>query len=111
MAAEVEERIMQKMSEGNNDQDATERDERVARAQPNNDQHAGDQFNEWNSDADGPERPSRQKCIAEWQEILSGMLERTKLKYFHDAGHKKDQAENESGEEESPRAIKSCSHG
>ena len=59
MAAKVEEGVVQKMAEGDDDQDATERDERVSSAQPDDDKRAGNQFNERNSDADRPERPRR----------------------------------------------------
>jgi hypothetical protein len=111
VTAEVEERIVQKMAKGDDDQDATERDERAARAQANNDERAGNQFNERNGKADRPERPSRQKCVIEGQKIFSGVLEWTHLKNFHYASHEEDEAENEASEEESPRAIKSRSHG
>ncbi len=111
MAGEAVKRVVQEMSKSDDDQDATKRDERAASAQTNNDKRARDQFNKRNGNAHRPERPSRQKCVTEWQEIFSGMFERTELKYFHHAGHEKDEAENKTGEEESPGAIKSRNHG
>jgi hypothetical protein len=110
VTAEVVKRVVQKMAEGDNGQDAAERDKPVARTQANNDKRAANQFNEGNGNADSPERPHGEKGVAKWQKIFSGVLKRAKLKNFHDAGHEEDQAENEAGEEESPRAIKSGSH-
>ena len=110
MTAEVEERVVQEMAEGDNDQDAAERDERVTRAQAEDEERAGDEFNERNGDADRPERPDRQERVGERQKIFSGVLKRGELKDFHDAGHEEDEAENEPGEEDGPGAIKIRSH-
>jgi hypothetical protein len=110
VAAKVVKRVVQKMAEGDDDQNTTERDKRVARAQANDDERAGNQFNERNGNADGPKRPSRQERVVEWQEIFSGVLERAEVKYFHYAGHQEDEAENKSGQEESQSAIETRSH-
>lgn len=105
VAAEVVERVVQKMAEGDNDEDATERDERIARPQTKDDKRAGDQLNERNSDADRPKRPDRQECVVERQKIFSGMLEWPQLKNFHHTGHEEDKAENETGKEDSPGTV------
>ena len=110
MAAEAEERIVQEMAKGDDDQDATERDERVARAQAKDDKRAGDEFDERNDDADSPERPSRQECVGKWEKIFSRVLERAELKDLHHAGHEENEAENKTGEKQRPGAIRIRSH-
>src|SRR5258708_24061179 len=106
MAAEVVERVVQKMAEGDDDQDASERDERVTRAQAKDDKRAGDEFDERNDDADSPERPSRQERVVERQKVFSRVLEWAELKDLHGPGHEEDEAENETGEKQRPGAIK-----
>lgn len=63
-----------------------------------------------NRDADEPERPDWQKRVRKGQEIFSSVLNQAELKDLPDAGHEKDQAENEPREEQSPRAIKLTGH-
>ena len=87
------------MAESHDDQDETESDKSVARPQTQYDQSSGAEFDQRDNDADQPEGPDGQKCIGEWQEIFSGVLERSQLKHFPEAGHEEDQAENESREE------------
>jgi len=105
VAAEIVKRVVQKMAEGDDDQDAAERDQRVTCTQAEDDERAGDEFDEWNGDADCPERPDRQECVGERQKIFSRVLERAELKYFHHSGHEEDEAENQAGEEQCPSAI------
>ena len=45
------------MTEGDDDQHAPERDERVARAQAEEDERTTDEFDELNGDANSPKRP------------------------------------------------------
>src|SRR5206468_1603381 len=92
VTGQVEERVTQKMAEGHDDQNATERDERLAHAKPYEQQRAGQQFDDWNRYPNQPERPNRQEGIGKWQEIFAGMLERAELKNLPNAGHQKDQA-------------------
>ena len=74
-----------------------ERDERVARAQAEADERAGDEFDERNNDADNPERPDRQKRVGERQKIFPGVVKRAELKHFHHSGHQEDEAEDRLG--------------
>ena len=99
VASEVVERIVQEMSEGHDDEDKTKRDQPVACSQSQNDERAGDEFDERNRRTDGPERPDRQERIGERQKILSRVLERAELKDLHDTGHEENQAEDETSEE------------
>jgi hypothetical protein len=99
MTAEVEEWVMQKMAESHDNQDAAERDERVACAQSKYDEQAGNQFDERDKHANKPERPERQESVGERQKIFSRVLKRSQLKDLHHTGHEKDQAENEAREE------------
>ena len=110
MPAEVVERVVQKMAEGDDDQDAAKRDERVARAQAEDEERAGHKFHERNGDTNRPKRPDRKERIGERQKIFSGVLERAELKNFHEAGHEEDEAENEAGEENGERAIQIFIH-
>ncbi len=110
MTAEVEERVVQKMAEGDDDQDAAQRDERVARPQTKHDERAGHEFDERNGDAGSPERPDGQEGVGERQEIFTRVFEWPELKYFHDAGHEEDKAENEATEEQCPCAIRFVIH-
>src|SRR5437762_1462401 len=87
-----------------------ERDERVARAQAEADERAGDEFDERNNDADNPERPDRQKRVGERQKIFPGVLKRAELKHFHHSGHQEDEAEDEPGEDQCPSAIEIWCH-
>jgi hypothetical protein len=105
VTAKVEKRVVQKMAEGHDDQDAAQRDESLARAQAKNDQRSANKLDERNGEADNPERPNRQKSVGERQEIFSGVLDRSQLEHFHCTGHEKDEAENEAGEEDRPGAI------
>lgn len=99
MTAEVKERVMEQVAEGYDDQHATERDERIARAQTEDDERARDELNKWNKHADDPERPNRQKRVGEGQKIFLRMLERSELENFHYAGHEKDETEDQSCKE------------
>jgi hypothetical protein len=110
MGAEVEERVVQEMAEGDDDQHATKRDERVARTQAEDDQRAGDEFDERNGNADEPQRPDRQEGVSVRQKIFSHVLERSELKDFHDTGHEEDEAQYEPGEEQRPSAIEIWFH-
>ena len=110
MAAKTVKRVVQKMAEGDHNQNATEGNECVASAQANNDKRAGNQLNERDGDAGGPQGPNRQKCVAEGQKIFSGVLERSQLKNLHNTGHEKDEAENKTGEKQRPCATKIRSH-
>ncbi len=49
-----------------------------------------------------PERPNRKEGVRKGQEVFSRVLQRPQLKDLPKAGHEKDQAENEPGEEHSP---------
>ena len=64
-----------------------------------NDECAGNQFNERDECPDKPERPGRQERVAERQKIFSRVFERAELKDVHDAGHEEDEAENEAGKQ------------
>ena len=110
VAAEIEERVVQEMAKGHDDQDAAEGDQRVARAQTENEERAGDEFDKWNNDTGGPKRPDRQEGVAEREKIFSRMLKRAHLKNFHDAGHEKDEAEDKTSEEQSPGAVRFFFH-
>jgi hypothetical protein len=105
MAAEIEQRVAQKMAEGDDDEHRAEDDKRIARAQSEKNERARDEFDERNRDARHPERPDRQEGVGERQKIFSGMLERAKLKNLHHAGHEKDQTEHQTCKENRPRAI------
>ena len=60
---EAVERIVQQMAEGDDDQDEAERDESVAGTQAEDNERAGDEFDERNGDADRPQRPDRQESV------------------------------------------------
>ena len=100
--------IVQEMAEGDDDQDATERAQCVACAQAEDDERSRDEFYEGNGDADSPKRPDRQKSVAEREKIFSRVFERSQLKNFPEAGHEKDEAENETSEEDRPRRDLFC---
>src|SRR3977135_3494050 len=93
------------MAKGHDHENAAERDESVADPQANQEQRAAEELDERNRYSHEPKRPNRQKGIGKWQEILSGVLQRTQLKDLPEAGHKKDQAENEPGEKHSPATV------
>ena len=95
MSMKFVKRLFQKMSEGDDGQDEAERDQRCPRPQAENHQRAGNQFDKWNRDTDGPKRPHRQEGVGEWQKVFSRVLERTELKDFPEAGHEKDQAQHQ----------------
>src|SRR5687768_5355782 len=98
------------MAEGHDHQDETERDERIAHSQAEKKQRAGYELDERNRDADEPERPDRQESVRKGEEIFFCMPERAQLKHFRNAGHEKNQAENESREEQGPRTVKTRGH-
>ena len=110
MAAKVKERFAQKVAEGNDHQNASERDEGFANAQPNQEQRAPKELDERNRYSHRPERPNRQEGIGKRQEVFSGVLERAELKDLPETGHEKDQAENEPGEEHSPTTLPLNAH-
>ncbi len=86
------------MTEGDDDENETKRDESFTDPQPNEEKRSANQLYEWNRYADQPKGPDRQKRIGEGQEILFDVLERSQLKDFPDAGHEEDQAKNKARE-------------
>ena len=63
MAAKIVKRLVQEMAKSDNDQDEAERYKSFASAQTKNDKRSGDEFHEWNHNADKPKQPHRQKGI------------------------------------------------
>lgn len=110
MASQVVERLTQEMAEGHDNQDETECDEGVTRAQTQDDESPGHEFDQRDGNAGQPEGPDRQKAIAKWQKIFPGVLQWAQLKNFPDTGHEEDQAENETREQECPGAVKVFGH-
>ena len=93
------------MAEGNDDQNAAERDKCVARAQAQDDEHAADELDERDTDTDSPKRPDRQKSVGERKKIFSCVFDRAELKDLHHAGHEKNESENQACEKQRPGAI------
>src|SRR5882724_11706333 len=93
------------MAKRYNSQDESEGYQRRARAQPQNYQGPGNQLDQRDSDADGPEGPHRQEGVSKGQEIFSRVFQRTQLENFPDAGHEKDQAHDKSREKQSPTTV------
>src|SRR4030095_3211818 len=69
MAAEIEQRVAQKMAEGDDDEHRAEDDKRIARAQSEKNERARDEFDERNRDARHPERPDRQEGVGGKEKI------------------------------------------
>jgi hypothetical protein len=105
VAAEIEERVAQEMPESHDHKDEAEADESVASPQTDDDKRACDKFDHRNRNANHPESPDREKSVREWQEVFLGMLDRSQLKDFPNAGHEKDQAQNEARKEHSPGTV------
>jgi hypothetical protein len=63
VTAEAVERIVQQMADGDDDQDEAKRDESVAGTQAQDNERAGDEFDERNGDADRPQRSDRQESV------------------------------------------------
>src|SRR5438270_7911149 len=57
------ERLFQKVAEGDDREDEAECDEGLARAKAEDDQSPCDEFDEWNDDAHGPQRPDGQEGV------------------------------------------------
>jgi len=99
------------MTEGHDDQDATERNERVARAQSQDDERPTNEFDKRDHGAHRPKRPNRQKSVRVGKKQLSGMLNRSQLKHLHGAGHEENQSEDKAREKQCPSPIEIRFHG
>jgi hypothetical protein len=110
VAAEIEERFVEKVAERNDYQYGAERDERFTNSQAENEESTGDKFYEWDNYADKPKGPNGQKRVGERKEIFSRMFYWSELKDFHDPGHEKDQTKHESRENYRPAALMRETH-
>src|SRR5438105_3668656 len=98
------------MAEGDNRQHESERHERVARLQAGDDERAGNELDEGNRKADGPQRPHRQERVLKGQKESMHVTSRTKAEHFPDAGHEEDEAEDEPREENGPTLCGCIAH-
>src|SRR5689334_24229287 len=57
------ERLLEQVPERNDHQDRAEPEERLPRAEPDDHQRSGDQFDEGDRPSDGPERPEREERV------------------------------------------------
>ena len=68
--------FLQKMSEGYDYKYEAERDKCFTYAQTDNQQCAGNQFDEGDGDAGGPERPDRKKSVGEGEKVFARVIKR-----------------------------------
>ncbi len=76
MAGQTKERFVEKMAEGDDDENAAECDQRFANAQPNEKQRAAGQLDERDCYPNQPKRPNGQEGVAKRPEVFSGVLQR-----------------------------------
>src|SRR3954451_24410369 len=107
---ECVERMFEKMSERDDGEHDAERHERVARFQSEDDERAGDQFDEGNRVTDRPQRRHRQKRVLERQEEFADVTSRPEVENFPDAGHEENQSENEPREQNGPTLCGGIAH-
>src|SRR5207302_10632330 len=76
------ERLIEKMAKRDNGQNESERNQRVARFEAEDDQRAGDELDERNREADGPQRPHRQKRVLQRQKESLHVTGRPEAAHF-----------------------------
>src|SRR5258707_535695 len=104
------ERLIEKMSERDDGQYESERDQRVACFQSEDDQSAGDELDERNGEADRPQRPRRQKRVLKRQKESLHVTGRPEAEHFPDAGHEEDEAKDEPREKNGPTLCGGIAH-
>src|SRR6266550_9348396 len=75
-------RRFQQVPECHDDEDEAEAQEGGPRLESDDDQRAGDQLDEWNREADYPQRPRRKKRILKRQKVTAHMTGGPELEYL-----------------------------
>ena len=100
------ERLREKVAEGNEDQDSAESHQSWTSPKSNQQQGPRGELDQGHYGPCRPQRPYREKGLrVRPDEPTLSMLDRTEGEHLPKSSHEKDQAENDSGDENRPAAV------